>query len=499
MRTVLAIGGYIYTQDADGSVAVNQYIGNTARLNIAGNLVDLKMETAMPWNGASTVTVNGEGEFSLRFRLPEWAKYENSVSINGENVSAAANEDGYIVLDREWTRGDVIDLNFPMEAERIYSDEKVTTNKGLVAIRRGPIVYCAEGVDNEIMKSLYSVVVATDAEIRVNELARLAGRPGEDHFGVENCVTLTVDASYHGSMMTEMETGELTLIPYAMWGNRGTTLMQVFLNEDSIEDAPLESYATPSASFEHFNYNLLAKYLNDGINFNLANNWSTYDTPNAVGTDWCQYEFETPVRIWGSFVSWKHDGNGVKVPVGLIIKYWDGESWQEAAHITDSSKFPINSTSVTNGEGHYEFDTVTTTKIRLYPQNPNATSQSGQFAIMEWRLEGEALTKAELLIAELGEITLDSGDAIAAARAAYDKLPAEKQETVANYAELVAAEKAYAQLKEAAEKADQAAAEAVDAKIGAIGEVTLDSEDAIEAAREAYEALTDAQKALARR
>ena len=101
-----------------------------------------------------------------------------------------------------------------------------------------------------------------------------------------------------------------------------------------------------------------------------------------------------------------------------------------------------------------------------------------------------AVVAVKELIDAIGEVTLDSGDAIDAARAAYDKLPDAKKALVDNYEKLTAAEEAYAAM------VDAAAARAVDDLIDAIGEVTVDSGDAITAAREAYDALTDAQKEL---
>ena len=101
-----------------------------------------------------------------------------------------------------------------------------------------------------------------------------------------------------------------------------------------------------------------------------------------------------------------------------------------------------------------------------------------------------AVVAVKELIDAIGEVTLDSGDAIDAARAAYDELPEAKKALVDNYEKLTAAEEAYTAL------VDAAAAKAVDDLIDAIGEVTLESGDAIKAARAAYDALTDTQKEL---
>ena len=84
-------------------------------------------------------------------------------------------------------------------------------------------------------------------------------------------------------------------------------------------------------------------------------------------------------------------------------------------------------------------------------------------------------------------MTLDSEEAIKAARDAYDALTDAQKELVGNYQTLLDAE---------AKLADLQAADAVEKLIDAIGTVTLDSEEAIKAARGAYDALTDAQKEL---
>ena len=109
-------------------------------------------------------------------------------------------------------------------------------------------------------------------------------------------------------------------------------------------------------------------------------------------------------------------------------------------------------------------------------------------------LEAAPIKSVEALIDAIGTVTLDSKSAIDEARKAYDKLTAEQQAKVSNYATLTAAETTYAKLVQ--DKADQDAADAVIAKINAIGTVTLKSKKAIDAARKAYDGLTEAQKAL---
>ena len=101
------------------------------------------------------------------------------------------------------------------------------------------------------------------------------------------------------------------------------------------------------------------------------------------------------------------------------------------------------------------------------------------------KLSGYAADAVEKLIDAIGTVTLDSEETIKAARDAYDALTEEQKAQVGNYQTLLDAE---------AKLADLQAVDAVEKLIDAIGTVTLDSEEAIKAARDAYDALTDAQK-----
>ena len=102
------------------------------------------------------------------------------------------------------------------------------------------------------------------------------------------------------------------------------------------------------------------------------------------------------------------------------------------------------------------------------------------------KLSGYAADAVEKLIDAIGTVTLDSEETIKAARDAYDALSEEQKAQVGNYQTLLDAEAKLADLK---------AADAVEKLIDAIGTVTLDSEETIKAARDAYDALTEEQKA----
>ena len=97
------------------------------------------------------------------------------------------------------------------------------------------------------------------------------------------------------------------------------------------------------------------------------------------------------------------------------------------------------------------------------------------------------IESVEKKISAIGTVDKNSGEKIAAARKAYDALPASSKGNVSNYSVLQAAEARFLQF----EKADK-----VISLINAIGTVTAQSGTKITAARNAYNALSEEEKKL---
>ena len=177
---------------------------------------------------------------------------------------------------------------------------------------------------------------------------------------------------------------------------------------------------------------------------------------------------------WGGVYDFS--GNPVRQKLEITIpEDWDGLSF--------------DLTGAINVGG---FAKVPTHRILSYGDgidNPYGTSAAAilsQLPALSLKLEGWYVNDVIEKIDAIGEVTLASEEAITAARAAYEALTEAQQAQVTNYDKLTAAEARLADLK---------AAKVVDDMIDAIGEVTADSGEAVQAARAAYDALTDAQKA----
>ena len=179
---------------------------------IAG--VKLECVTDYPWDGKATLKVlSSHPSFTtLKVRIPGWAKgrpvpsdlyvqtvpasvMEVAVKGNGLPVNGVPGKDGYLAIGREWKAGDEVTLELPMPVKRIRAHAKVAADQGRLAVERGPIVYCAEGVDNDGK--------AFDAELPENAT-------------FEDDTIKIGDKSYPALKASN----GLKLIPYCLWGNR---------------------------------------------------------------------------------------------------------------------------------------------------------------------------------------------------------------------------------------------------------------------------------------
>lgn len=148
-RTLLRVQDYIYAHTAQ-DIYVNLYVGSTARIPLANNVVTLQQETNYPWDGniKLMLTPQQESRFALRLRVPGWC-HGATFKINGQPVRQPIVEKGYAVLTRQWQGGDVVELELPMPVERIEANPNIKEDAGLIALQRGPIVYGFESLNNE--------------------------------------------------------------------------------------------------------------------------------------------------------------------------------------------------------------------------------------------------------------------------------------------------------------------------------------------------------------
>jgi DUF1680 family protein len=158
-RTLLMIPTWTYVK-SDKGIYTNLFVGSRINVEkVAGTNVEMVQKTDYPWNGNVSITVNPEQSkrFSVYVRIPNRSTSQlytetpaisgfNSFKVNGEAVTPRV-EKGYAVISREWKAGDHIELELPMEPQRIKANSLINADDGRIALRYGPLLYNVERAD----------------------------------------------------------------------------------------------------------------------------------------------------------------------------------------------------------------------------------------------------------------------------------------------------------------------------------------------------------------
>lgn len=234
-RFIPSLPGYVYAVK-DTQVYLNLFLSNRAELKVNGKKVVLEQESGYPWNGDVRVKVaQGNQPFTMNVRIPGWVRgsvlpsdlysYDDDqklgyrVSVNGQEVIGELRK-GYLQIERKWKKGDVVEVHFDMQPRIVKANEKVTADRGRVAIERGPIVYCAEWPDNDF--NIQNILLNQYPKFQVIEKPNLL-------YGIKTLTTSAQSLNYDtaGKLVTKDVT--LTLIPYYAWAHRGEGRMDVWL------------------------------------------------------------------------------------------------------------------------------------------------------------------------------------------------------------------------------------------------------------------------------
>jgi uncharacterized protein len=171
-RTLLMIPTWTYAKETNG-IYVNLFIGSRINVeNVAGTDVQMVQKTDYPWSGKISITVNPKQrrEFSVYVRIPNRHLSElytatpqvsgyKTFSVNGKSVTPKI-EKGYAVVTRNWKAGDHIELELPMEPQRVTADANVKADQDRVALRYGPLIYNVERADQkDLSQSLSSAPI----------------------------------------------------------------------------------------------------------------------------------------------------------------------------------------------------------------------------------------------------------------------------------------------------------------------------------------------------
>jgi len=399
-RFMASISQYIYATQAD-DVLVNLFANSTADIGTESNRINITQTTEYPWDGKITFTITPEQEkeWSLRLRIPGWAgdrpvptdlysfteqtSAPYSITVNGSKADAMTGN-GYATIRRVWKTGDRVELTLPMDVRRIAAHDSVADDRGKLAIERGPVMYCLEGID-QADSTVFNKVLPRDTRFTENFEPELLG-------GV---ITLTATA---GEVQPDGSINKVTVkaIPYATWNNRGPAEMAVWIPETpgrarAIPAPTIASEAEMYSEPTELNAQAPAATSNLQWAWGYNDRWdpaSSSDISKPYHYWWLRsgtnenlcYRFSKPTKVSSVDVYWldfdHYDGN-FRVPESWNLYYKDNTGCWTAVNpkgVFGTAKDTYN---------HVDFDPVTTTALKLTAQLQKGESGG----VIEWKVQ----------------------------------------------------------------------------------------------------------------
>jgi len=233
-RFLPSLPGYIYAQFKD-QVYVNLFVASSTDLKVNNQSVKITQQNNYPWDGNLNFNVDPQeaSNFSLKLRLPGWAineaipsdlysynqkgKAAFTIKVNGKNAKYQI-EKGYVTIQKLWKKGDKVEYILPMEVKKVTANAQLKEDAGKIAIQRGPMMFCAEAVDNTAKISAIKVPENTQFKYTfnpnlLNGVAELSG----------NAVKTAADGN---NVIVPFK-----LIPYYAWANRSKGEMSIWFPE----------------------------------------------------------------------------------------------------------------------------------------------------------------------------------------------------------------------------------------------------------------------------
>ena len=238
MRTVASVQTFLATTNEQG-LQIHLFDNAVIKINDEQSPfhgTELSMQTKYPWDGLIRLTFNQvpKSECNLSLRIPKWTM-QYAIYMNGELLEEKREGGTYVALHKAWKKNDIIELKLLMEPRFVSANPYIESDGGRLAITRGPIVYCFEGLDQGESVQTADICISPNAIISEAWNGELLG----------GIMTLKVE----GSQMDNTEWGhslykytdeisniatkkQLTAIPYYAWANRGASSMCVWCSTE---------------------------------------------------------------------------------------------------------------------------------------------------------------------------------------------------------------------------------------------------------------------------
>lgn len=245
-RFIPSVPGYLYGV-RDNDIFVNLFAAGTSTIQVGNHEVELEQSTNYPWDGDINIRVKScpTKQANLLVRVPGWVRNrpvpsdlyaysdtlhpQYTITRNGKPVTADLEKTKGYVAVKGIRKGDVVSVHFDMPVRTVIANTKVAADRGRVAVERGPLVYCAEAVDNQGSPVLRTVMNRQPQFSLVDDYAVAnTETPGAKPFPVKALRTQAQVLTENAQGGVDAQPLQLTLIPYYAWNHRGAGQMNVW-------------------------------------------------------------------------------------------------------------------------------------------------------------------------------------------------------------------------------------------------------------------------------
>ncbi len=231
-RLLASISSYLFSSN-DDCLWAHLYTSCNGEFTLKGSTVKVTERTSYPWDGAISFAfkLDSPVRFSFAVRIPGWCT-NATLSVNGKPVSLAKRiRKGYAVITRTWATGDKLELNLPIQPQRVYAHPAVRQDDGKVALQAGPVVYCLEEADNG--PQLGAIRLPQDSKLAlVKGPAALGGIPVIQAKALRQCrKEWDADKLLYSNEKPRFDSITLKAVPYFLWANRKPGEMEVWIWE----------------------------------------------------------------------------------------------------------------------------------------------------------------------------------------------------------------------------------------------------------------------------
>lgn len=232
-RVLASLGGYFYSTGPD-SIWVHLYAEGKADLKVNGREVILRQTTKYPWEGEVKfeLGISAPQTFTLHLRVPGWCK-RWSIRTNGTPMTASALEaNGYLAVERQWRPGDSVEYRMEMPIQAVWAHPAVRYLQGRMALQRGPLVYCLEGVDHGgigLDRIAIDPALVDSSQFTVEHQDRLLGGVSLVHGKANAVAEVGWEGMLYQNGRPSIKPMEIMAIPYYAWDNRAPGEMRVWI------------------------------------------------------------------------------------------------------------------------------------------------------------------------------------------------------------------------------------------------------------------------------